>query len=124
MENIKKYFNCKVCERARLAKHRDAVRYVEMDGCCCFCCPACRQAVPMNQVYDINNDKKYSFYTCKCGTSLRFRRCKKPDTRTGLCYHPAQGMCQRCMCFACKCKGCGARALQKIPKIVIKLNNN
>ena len=122
MENIKKYFNCKAFERARLAKHRDAARYVEVDGVCCYCCPGCRKAVDMDKLYEKEyEDKFYRYYDCVCGADMRFRSTKKVYARTGQRLHPAQGRCQRCMAFICKCRGCG-KAVQKIPKIVIKFD--
>ena len=120
--DIKKYFNCKACENVRLAKHRDAARYVEEGGCCCFCCPACKKAVNMEALYDREDGVAgYIYYDCSCGTDLRFRSAKKADARTGHRLHPAQGRCQRCMCFQCKCKGFG-KAIQRVPKIVISFD--
>ena len=129
-ENIVKYFRCKVCERARLAKMRDAVRYCEVDGCCCFCCPGCKKAVNMDKLEAAGH---FSYYTCNCKWELRFRHSKKADARTGLLFHPATYRCQRCYEYGCR--KCGTKSnftvrrtaklinpeQRKVPKLVIKL---
>jgi hypothetical protein len=138
-EDIVKYFNCKVCERARLAKLRDERRYCKVDGRCCFCCPSCHKAVDMNKLV---MQGLYSFYTCTCKAECRFKLCSKVNERTGhFLSHPTL-RCQMCMAYGCHGACCSAKCLKKrneaqkleeleegevpkvpkVPKLVIKFN--
>src|SRR5438477_7314048 len=66
-ENIKKYFNCIPCERARLAKLRDKLRYAETeDGHCQYVCPRCRKPIIMAEIYKVDGDKRFDYYNCPC----------------------------------------------------------
>jgi hypothetical protein len=98
-EDIVKYFNCKVCERARLSKLRDAARYCEVDGRCCFCCPRCHKAVDMSKVEIYG---AYSFYTCTCKAEIRFRLSKKINERTGHYYYPPTFRCELSLEYGCR----------------------
>ena len=128
-EDIVKYFKCKKCERARLAKMRDSHRYVEVDGCCCYCCPKCHGAIDLENVYDLVGDGECSFYDCKCGSQSRLRHKKKADLKTGQTYHPAQLKCEWCNKFTCNAtstlmchKGLEAKSTKKVPPLVLKLS--
>src|SRR3977135_3611506 len=100
-EDIVKYCKCKKCESTRLPKHRNAARYVEVDGCCSYCCPSCRKAIDMEKVYDVPGDGKCSFYDCCCGAQNRLRHKKGADSTPGQRYHPAQTKCEWCYNFSC-----------------------
>ena len=97
-EDIVKYYKCKKCERTRLAKMRNANRYVQMNCCCCYCCPSCHGAIDMEAVYA---KVGCSFYDCKCGVQARLRHKKKSDTATGETYYPAQLKCDWCDNYSC-----------------------
>ena len=99
-ENIKKYFNCIPCERARLAKLRDKCRYTETeDGQCCYACPRCRKPIDMNKLE--NGDKRFEYYNCPCEAHCRVARCKDANARTGACYGTAKAKCPYCGKWGC-----------------------
>ena len=99
--DIVKYFNCKKCERVRLAKVRDAARYVTVDDSCCYCWSKCRVAIDMENVYDLVGEGGFSYYNCRCNTPCHLRHKKTPDVKTGLTYYPAQTKCEWCRNYTC-----------------------
>src|SRR3981189_426532 len=128
-EDIVKYFKCKKCERARLAKMRDSHRYTEVDGCCCYCCPKCRGPISLDSLYDLVGEGGWSYYNCRCGSQCRLRHRKKEDPRTLQTYHPAQLKCEWCNKFTCNAtsafmchKGQEAKSTKKVPPLVLKLS--
>ena len=99
--DIVKYFNCKKCERVRLAKVRDAARYVTVDDSCCYSCPKCRMAIDMENVYDLVGEGGFSYYNCRCNTPCHLRHKKTANVNTGQTYYPAQMKCEWCGRFTC-----------------------
>jgi len=146
-ENIQKYFNCKKCESVRLAKIRDSNRYVQVNDCCQYCCPKCRQAICLEDVYDVPGEANFSYFQCPCDYKCRLRHLKEPNPRTGQTYNHAQALCPWCGVWGCDsiggtCSSEAAKALiqanlakqqakidakkaaRKVPPLILKLKNN
>ena len=100
-ENIIKYWNCILCERARLSKLRDKSRYIQTeDGRCTYVCPRCRTPIDMSLV--IKGDKRFDYYPCQsCQVECRLAHRKDADPRTGAQYHPAKAHCPYCGKWGC-----------------------
>jgi hypothetical protein len=96
-----KYFNCKKCECARVAKCRIKKYYAAATADTQpmkYCCPICRRA------FDVDGlvlDKKCVYYECPCGADLRLRERQKVDQKTGYRFFPATAKCKFCGKYGC-----------------------
>jgi hypothetical protein len=99
--DIVKYYNCKQCERNRLAAYRERRRYAVVGDKAGYCCPVCMVGIDMRMLYEEPGEGKTRYYDCACAAHCRLRHRQEVDPKTGMHYFPAQAQCKWCRVYAC-----------------------